>query len=166
MKIFKLLFPAILLILVINSCNDEEIDKQKPEIDIDIQGAFPVNCDTIYFGEAFNFKTLFKDNVELGSYKAFSIDIHNNFDLHSHSTEVTECNFDTKKDPVNPFTFIQDYDIPEGVKEYETNLSITIPSGNDKGLYDDGDYHFFISLTDKEGWSAQMGLSVKLIHRE
>ena len=36
-------------------------------------------------------------------------------------------------------------------------------SGN--GLYDEGDYHFFISLTDKEGWSAQKGLSVKMLHR-
>ena len=150
---------------MINSCEKEEIDKQKPEIDLSIEGAFPVNCDTLYFGETFAFKILFKDNAELGSAKAFSIDVHNNFDHHSHSTEVTECSFDPVKSPVNVFTFIVDYDIPEGLKEYETNLSISIPPGNDNGQFDEGDYHFFISLTDKEGWSAQKGLSVKILYR-
>jgi hypothetical protein len=63
------------------------------------------------------------------------------------------------------YKFIQNYTIPEGSKEYDTNLSISIPSGNDHGEYDEGDYHFFISLTDKEGWSARKGLSIKILHR-
>jgi hypothetical protein len=105
---------------------------------------------------------LFTDNAELGSY---SIDIHNNFDHHSHSTEVTECSLDPIKDPVNPFLFIEDYNIPAGQSDYQTNMSISIPSSNGNGVYDEGDYHFFISLTDKEGWSAQKGLSIKMLHR-
>jgi len=121
-----------------------------------------VNCDTLYFGESFELKVLFSDNAELGTY---SIDIHNNFDHHSHSTEVNECDLGPIKDPVNPFTLIQDYSIPAGLKEYETNQSISIPSGNDNGSYDVGDYHFFISLTDKEGWSAQLGLSIKILRK-
>ena len=163
MKITRIITSLLFLLLIFNSCEKgEEIDKEKPSIDLTIQGAFPVNCDTLYFGEAFMLKVKFTDNVELGSY---SIDIHNNFDHHSHSTEVTECSLGPVKDPVNPFTFIQDYAIPEGLKEYETNVSITLPSENANGLYDEGDYHFFISLTDKEGWSAQKGLSVKMLHR-
>jgi hypothetical protein len=154
MKSYKFVFiPFILLILSI-SCEKGETDKQKPEIDLSNAGAFPMNCDTLYFGETFIFKVMFTDNAELGSY---SIDIHHNFDHHSHSTEVTECNLDPKKSPVNPFVFIQDYSIPGGLKEYETNLSINIPASNAKGPFDEGDYHFFISLTDKEGWSAQKG---------
>jgi len=151
------------LIFAFNSCKkDDDIDNQKPEIDLTIQDAFPVSCDTLYFGETFILKVKFTDNVQLGSY---SIDIHNNFDHHSHSTEVTECNLDPIKEPVNPFTLIQDYDIPAGQKEYETNLSITVPSSNSTGSFDEGDYHFFISLTDKSGWSAQKGLSIKILHR-
>lgn len=162
MKTIKIIIIPLLLLIVYNSCEkDEAIDKQKPEIDLDVKGAFPTNCDTLYFGETFTFKVLFTDNVELGS---FSIDIHHNFDHHSHSTEVTECSLDPVKDPDNPFKFIQDYAIPEGSKKYETHLSISIPSGNSSGLYDEGDYHFFISLTDKEGWSTQKGLSIKIFH--
>lgn len=152
-----------MLLVFFNSCEKgEDIDKTKPVIDLTIQDAFPVNCDTLYFGESFKLKMHFSDNSELGS---FSIDIHNNFDHHSHSTEVTECSMNPVKTPVNPFTLIDDYEIPEGLMDYETNIMIPIPSGNNEGIYDDGDYHFFISLTDKEGWSAQKGLSIKMIHR-
>lgn len=166
MKIIKFLPVIILLFTFIDSCKkEEEIDKEKPSIDLTIQDAFPLNCDTLYFGESFTLKVKFTDNAELGSIKAFSIDIHNNFDHHSHSTEVTECDLAPIKSPVNPFTSINDYDIPKGLKEYETNILITIPSGNEDGQYDEGDYHFFISLTDKEGWSAQKGLSIKILHR-
>jgi len=158
------ILPALFLILAfLTACEkDEAIDTEKPVIDLTIPGAFPVNCDTLYFGEAFEFRVLFSDNVELGSY---SIDIHHNFDQHSHSTEVTECNLDPVKAAVNPFVFIEDYAIFEGVNELETDRSISIPAGNGSGLYDEGDYHFFIRLTDQEGWSTQKGLSIKMVHR-
>jgi hypothetical protein len=163
MKSFKLLAGFIILSLFFVSCEkDEEIDTEKPVIDLTIPDAFPVNCDTLYFGESMVLKVVFSDNVELGSY---SIDIHNNFDHHSHSTEVIECNLDPIKTPVNPFLFIEDFDLPAGLQEYATNRSISIPSGNGDGLFDEGDYHFFISLTDKEGWSTQKGLSIKIFSR-
>jgi hypothetical protein len=163
MKKLGMFAIVLFFIFTFKACEKSgDIDNQKPVIDLSIQDAFPVNCDTLYFDEPFNLKVLFSDNVELGSY---SIDIHNNFDHHSHSTEVTECSLDPIKEPVNPFTLIQDYDIPVKLQEYETSLSITIPSSNTNGLHDEGDYHFFISLTDKEGWSAQKGLSIKILHR-
>ncbi|MCU4158333.1 DUF4625 domain-containing protein [Carboxylicivirga sp. A043] len=164
MKTLKALLIPLLLLTIFVACSDDdsEVDKEKPTIDLSIDGAFPVNCETIYFGEEFELKMRFTDNVELGSY---SIDIHNNFDHHSHSTEVTECELDPVKTPINPFVFIDDYTIPEGSDEYVTSLRIFIPANNDEGDYDDGDYHFFISLTDKEGWSAQKGLSIKMRHR-
>lgn len=149
--------------LFFNACNkDNEIDTEKPIIDLSIRDAFPLNCDTLYFGESFKFKVLFTDNVELGSY---SLDIHHNFDHHSHSTEVSDCQLDLKKNPLNPFVLIQDFEIPNGLKNYETSQIISIPSGNGNSLYDEGDYHFFIRLTDKEGWSDQKGLSIKMVHR-
>ena len=153
---------SILLLFVVACSDESEVDTEKPVIDISFSGAFPTNCDTIYFGEPFVMKMKFSDNVELGAY---TINIHNNFDHHSHSTEVTACNPDPDKDPVNPYVSIDDYSIPEGSKEYETNLTISIPESDGVELYDDGDYHFFISLTDKEGWSTQMGLSIKILHR-
>ena len=156
------LFLLIVSFTAFLSCEEDSKDDVKPTIDLSVSGAFPVNCDTIYFGETFTLKVLFTDNVELGS---FSIDIHHNFDHHSHSTEVTECNSDPDKEPVNPYVFIQDYDIPQGLIEYETNLEINIPSTENSVLLDEGDYHFYISLTDKQGWSEQKGLSIKMLHR-
>ncbi|MBN2775638.1 MAG: DUF4625 domain-containing protein [Prolixibacteraceae bacterium] len=161
MKKYKIQFLMLVLMFFIYSC-EEEGDKENPVIDIGIENAFPQNCDTLYFGEAFTFKVLFTDNVELGSY---NIDIHNNFDHHSHSTEVTECSLDPVKEPENPFRFIQDFSIADGLREYETNLSINIPDGNSEGLFDEGDYHFLVNLVDKEGWTSQVGLSIKILRR-
>ncbi|WP_321995478.1 DUF4625 domain-containing protein [Draconibacterium orientale] len=163
MKKANFLISFLMLFLLLGACSEsEKPDQEKPTIDISFSGAFPTNCDTIYFGEPFVLRMKFSDNLELG---AFSIDIHNNFDHHSHSTEVTECDLNPIKDPVNPYVSIMDYSIPEGLKEYETNLTISIPESDGIALYDEGDYHFFISLTDKEGWSAQRGLSIKMLHR-
>jgi hypothetical protein len=72
---------------------------------------------------------------------------------------------DDVKEPVNPYVSIEDYDIPEGLDAYETLLEITVPNGNSAGEFDEGDYHFFVSLTDNEGWSAQKGLSIKILRR-
>jgi len=163
MRNLTLIFILFLSLIVLYSCQKDEIDKEKPVIDLTIPDAFPVNCDTLYFGESFTLKMSFTDNTELGS---FSIDIHHNFDHHSHSTEVTECELDPVKTPVNPFLFIQDYDIiPYSLNEYVTDVTILIPSGDNEGMFDEGDYHFYISLTDAEGWSTQKGLSIKILQK-
>ena len=160
----KAFFGGLLLfaIAALNSCNNQEIDDEKPEIDLSGADVFPANCDTLYFGESFTIKIHLKDNVELGSY---SIDIHNNFDHHSHSTEVTVCEMWPVKTPANPFVFIADFDIPAGSTDFVTAETINIPAGNGNGAFEEGDYHFFISLTDKEGWSIQKGLSIKMLKR-
>lgn len=162
MKFLKIFLLTAVVSISMISCNENEIDTEKPNIDLSIADAFPINCDTIYLGETFTMKLKFTDNVELGSY---SIDIHNNFDHHSHSTEMSSCEFDPDKQAVNPYKTILDYEIEDGLKEYETNLEIEIPSSNANGDFDEGDYHFFISLTDNEGWSAQKGLSIKMLKR-
>lgn len=162
MRKYRYILYSLLLFIAFSACDQGKgIDTEKPQIDNNFAGAFPVICDTIFFGESFDFKVLFSDNVELGSY---SISIHNNFDHHSHSTEVSECSLEAIKDPINPYVLIQDYNIPPGLAAYETDTSIAISSSNENGNYDEGDYHFFISLTDNEGWSAQKGLSIKMLY--
>lgn len=161
-KTNRILLFTVFFSLLFAGCSNDDIDSEVPVIDISANDAFPINCDTLYFGEPFTLKIHLSDNQELGS---FSIDIHNNFDHHSHSTEVTECSLNEVKDAVNAYTYIEEFDIAEGLSDFDTNLEIDIPSGNDEGNYDEGDYHFFISLTDKEGWSAQTGLSIKMMYR-
>jgi len=162
MKKIPLLLLGIVMVLSVISCKKTEIDDQKPVIMASGNSSFPVNCDTLYFGESFTFSSLFTDNAALGSY---SLEIHQNFDHHSHSTEVSDCTMNPVKTAVNPYQFIMDYSIPEGMMEFTASDIITIPAGNQKGAFDEGDYHFYISLTDKEGWSVQKGMSIKILSR-
>ena len=164
MNTSKIIILLVVLSVLLNACQDDEkpsIDTEKPLIDLTIINAFPTSCDTLYFDEPFTVKALLTDNVELGS---FNIDIHNNFDNHTHSTEFEQCTLGAIKDAVNPYVYIQDYTLPV-TNEFTTDVSMTIPSSDGIDLYDEGDYHFQIRLTDKEGWSTMKGLNVKLLRR-
>ncbi|MGE4434181.1 MAG: DUF4625 domain-containing protein [Bacteroidales bacterium] len=166
MKPIGILFLLTSLIAVLTSCDpDTDIDSEKPTIDLTYPETFPLNGDTLYFGSTATIKLRLQDNNQLGSTRSLSIDMHHNFDHHSHSTEVDESNLDTAKSPVNPYVFIQSYDLPPNLNSYDTEIQINLPKQNEAGLYDSGDYHFFISLTDAQGWSTQKGLSIKIVHR-
>lgn len=148
---------GILSLAFISACSSDnaEIDTEYPVINIAASDAFPIQCSTIERGKTFIFKATFTDNVELGSY---SLDIHHNFDHHTHSTEVNTCETEAVKKPVNPMLFINNYTIPTGLKTYEATAQISIPAD-----VDPGDYHFMIRLTDKEGWQTLKGLSIKIL---
>jgi hypothetical protein len=150
--------PVLSPCAFLGGCNhgDEDTkDMQKPVIEMSGSGYFPQNCAALKRGERFTFRAKFSDNVELGNY---NIEIHNNFDHHSHSTGSEECEADAKKTPVNAWVFNQDYPIPAGVKEFEANSEITVPA-----TVDAGDYHFMVRLTDKSGWQQLVAVSVKII---
>jgi hypothetical protein len=147
----------IVSILITGSCDNNTKDEELPVIDMSAQDAFPLNCTTVYRGESFTFKARFTDNVELGSY---SIEMHNNFDHHTHSTSVVECELSPIKTAVNPLLFINEFSIPQGLKDYTATVTINVPA-----TVDTGDYHFMIRVTDKSGWQAFEGISVKVANR-
>ncbi len=163
---FKNISTGIWLLLfsigAVTACEQSEKDTEKPVIDLSVAGAFPLNCDTLWFGEPFTFVAQLSDNIALGAY---TIEIHHNFDHHSHSTEVSTCALLPKKIAINPYHYIQDYEIPSGLNSTRAELQLVIPITGQKGNFDDGDYHFYIGLTDQEGWSAQRGLNIKILHR-
>ncbi|MET0574047.1 MAG: DUF4625 domain-containing protein [Pedobacter agri] len=144
-----------LSVLLLSNCKKEteEIDTTYPEI-ISSATSFPQQCSVIKRGETFTFKTQVSDNVELGS---MSIDIHHNFDHHSHSTEVNSCNMEAIKTPVKPFLLIREVSIPAGQRNYEATASVNVPAD-----IDPGDYHFLIRVTDKAGWQTIKGISIKI----
>jgi hypothetical protein len=153
----KHIIISLLIIASFSACkkdNQETIDTEYPVIDVTATTAFPKQCSTVKRGEKFTFRAQLSDNSQLGS---VSLDIHHNFDHHTHSTEVESCNMDPKKTPVKPFLMIQSYSIPTGSKSYEVQQEITVPSD-----IDPGDYHFMIRLTDREGWQTIKGLSIKI----
>jgi hypothetical protein len=146
---------ALVLSIAAFRCDEMERDEVYPEIDMTGAGAFPGDCDTVFRGETFTVRAVFRDNAELG---AFSIDIHDNFDHHTHSSSSVICDQDEDKEPVNPFIFIRDYDIPVGLTVFDAQEAISIPAG-----VDPGDYHLMIRLTDAEGWQTLKGISIKVL---
>ncbi|WP_207515275.1 DUF4625 domain-containing protein [Longitalea luteola] len=153
----QLTLIGMLVAMTIAGCSkdaNEEPDTEYPAIDISAN-TFPQQCSEIKRGETFTYRVRFSDNRELGS---SSVDIHHNFDHHSHSTVIEPCNLEPKKTAVKPFLLIRTYDIPAGLKTYDLNQQIQVPAD-----VDPGDYHFSIRVTDKEGWQSIKGLSIKII---
>ncbi|RYY56039.1 MAG: DUF4625 domain-containing protein [Chitinophagaceae bacterium] len=149
--------PVFLTLLVFAGCskdNDNAPDTEYPVIDVTATGSFPTQCSEVVRGRPFVFRAIFSDNNSLGS---TSIDIHHNFDHHSHSTEVNDCDMDPKKTPVKPFLLVKTFPLPAGSTTYQINEEILIPAD-----IDPGDYHFLIRLTDSEGWQTLKGLSMKI----
>lgn len=156
MKIINLCTAGILCLLLSNCSKDktEPIDTIYPEINVSAQNAFPKQCSVLKRGEKFTFRASVSDNVQLGS---LNVDIHHNFDHHTHSTELEECDLAPIKQAVKPFLLIKNIVIPKGLKTYEVSSEIEIPAD-----IDPGDYHFMIRLTDQEGWQTIKGLSIKI----
>lgn len=156
---------AAFLMLTVVSCNkdDEKTDTEKPVIDLSFDGTFPVNGSHLHFGEKAVVKFRLTDNSELGS---FSINIHDNFDHHSHSTEEEGGEHHHHHDEDgegDAFYFSKDYEIPSGQKEYIVNEEIVIPSASDDGdAFKGGDYHFQITVIDKAGWSSFKALEIEI----
>jgi len=128
--------------------------------------ANPINCQEYQPGEVIPFRYIFEDDVELGS---FNIEVHSNFDHHSHSTEAddhdhegAECEEHNHEhgggEPEGDgeaWYFNKDYSIPAGQKTYEARLDIPIPANAKHGAY-----HFMVKLTDKAGFSTHKALSI------
>lgn len=155
-------FPVFLFLLItgisIGGCSDDDKDDLYPVIDMTGESAFPVNCSVVHPGESFKFRAVFTDNRELG---AFSIEMHNNFDHHTHSTDVVNCEMEDDKNPQDPFKLIGEWDISAGIDYYEADVEIFVPAGKDTG-----DYHFMVRLTDASGWQTLKGISMKIQAKE
>jgi len=146
----------LLLVVGFTSCQskEDEIDTQPPVIDMAFADAFPQQCEVLQRGETYSIVALFTDNFQLGSY---SLDIHHNFDHHTHSTDVIECERQPSKIPVNPWLIIEGHEIPSGQRHYQVSLPLSVPTD-----VDTGDYHLMIKLTDKEGWQTIKGISISI----
>lgn len=93
-----------------SAADEAGADLEKPVI---ASGAVasPADCQVYHRGETVAVRYVFSDNVELGNY---NIEVHNNFDHHSHSTSAGDCDFDPKKQPVRPWVYNRSFAIPDG----------------------------------------------------
>ena len=154
-KISLSIIITVCLLLMIGACVSEhnEKDMVPPTIE-DSEDCYPQQCQSFFRGEVIPVRCLFADDNELGNY---NIEVHNNFDHHTHSTVAGECEMEEKKSPVNPWVYNKDYHIPEGQTAYQANLEIPIPTD-----IDTGNYHFVIRLTDATGWQQIKSVSISI----
>ena len=145
-----------LLLCALCACGSPSGDKDlvPPEIFPCGESTSPLNCQEFPRGGILPFSYVFSDDVELGS---FNLEVHNNFDHHTHSTEAGECRQDPVKQPVHPWIFNQDYPIPAGKTSYEAILRIPIPDD-----IDPGEYHFMIRVTDASGWQQLRSVGIRI----
>ena len=150
---------SILLLCALSACSgsDDDVQKDMQQPVISDQGitANPIDCQQYRRGDVIPFHYVMTDNQELGAY---NIEIHNNFDHHTHSTTAVECPMDEQKEPRNPWVFNRDYNIPAGQRTYVARHDIPIPAD-----IDPGDYHFMVRLTDRVGWQQLHAVAIKIL---
>lgn len=152
-RIFGFLLTIGMLTTACNKSDDTK-DMTYPVISNEGIKAVPSDCQEFLRGGTIHFCYVFSDDTELGSY---NIEIHNNFDHHTHGTSSVECDIDDKKDPISPWIYNQDFSIPTGTSSYTAQIEIPVPSDVDAG-----DYHFMIRLTDKAGWQQLKAMAIKI----
>jgi len=149
---------SIIILTTIMSCSNDDgndRDETKPTISINYNEGFPQACTQLERGQTYNFRAIVTDNVELASY---SLDIHHNFDHHTHDDQEAVCSLDPVKEAVNPMIYMENFLIEDGLTSYEINIEVTIPN-----TIDVGDYHCAYSVTDKTGWQSRTSIDLKII---
>lgn len=158
MKIILKYVFFLSLFAIITSCSSDDSndkDEEKPTININYTQGFPQPCVQLVKGETYNFRAQVTDNKALASY---SLDLHHNFDHHTHDDQEGECNLYPVKQAVNPYIYMENFTVPEGSTSYEINVSLTIPDD-----IDTGDYHCAYSVTDQTGWQSRTSIDIKIV---
>ncbi|CAM1363635.1 conserved exported hypothetical protein [Tenacibaculum litopenaei] len=147
---------ALFLLMILASCSSESEapDKEKPTISVNYQEGFPKSCTVLKKGQKYTVKVQTSDNIGLATY---AIDIHHNFDHHTHDDQGAQCTLSPVKTPITPFIFMQNYNIDGAPKSYEIQQELSIPSN-----IDSGDYHCQISVVDVTGWQRRTSIDIKI----
>lgn len=124
-----------LFALVSVSCKDSDSDTTKPVIALNE----PEEGEEIKIGADMHLEMDLSDDVML---KSYMIEIHNNFDHHSHgSTRAAAPNAETV-----PFSFNKSYDLSGKRTAHIHQHDVVIPANATPG-----DYHLMIYCTDASG---------------
>jgi hypothetical protein len=153
----KTIYLLIIVVLVSACIEKKDNEMEQPIVEL----LSPMPCDTLIFGESFRYRVKISDNTGLGN---ISMDLHHNFGHHSHGSHAS-CSMDIPKEAVNPYANNWIFSLPENKKEYIFDTLITLPERkNITTLYDFGDYHFHIYVTDNDGYQVFTSLDVKLFN--
>ncbi len=150
MKKIQYISAIILLFSIIyaSSCERNQADTQKPEIII----SGPEEEEVLYIGSEIHFEVDFSDDVELKSYK---VDIHSNFDGHTHKS--------SNADSV-AWSFQKSWNFDAGQKNAHIHHhEIVIPQEYLGKEISQGEYHFMIYCTDAAGNESWIAIPVKIM---
>lgn len=150
-----LLLPLFFVAISCSSNSSADVDEEKPTITVNYDGGFPQPCVELVRGETYEFKAKVTDNVALASY---SLDIHHNFDHHTHDDQGAQCEFDPVKEAVAPLTYMENFTIEGGPTSYEIIIPVIIPED-----IDTGNYHTLLSVTDQTGWQSRTAVDIKIV---
>ncbi|MDR2027577.1 MAG: DUF4625 domain-containing protein, partial [Prevotellaceae bacterium] len=132
---FSVICLTAICFLAFNACK-EDSDTVKPVINL----IEPEDGDSLHIGDDVHFKVEFSDNEALASYK---VDIHPNFDNHSHA--VTK--HDDDDDETVDFVYEKSWSTISGQKNASVHHhEIVIPENATPGHY-----HLMVYCTDAAG---------------
>lgn len=169
-NIFKCLNMALITVaatFIFTCCENKSKDTVPPQI---TEATFlPADCDIYYLGDTLLVHFDCSDDTELGNY---NIEIHNNFDHHTHGTSDVDCDevegeehhheegeeHEHEHEHVEgAWVYNQDFAIERGKKA--ATIDLAIPVSED---VKEGDYHFMLRLTDRAGWQAIKAVPIHL----
>ena len=155
----KIVICSLLLIVFVSSCIEEkDTETEQPILEL----LSPMPCDTLMFGDVYNYRVKITDNTGLGN---ISMDLHHNFGHHNHGAHES-CGLDATKNAVNPYSNSWIFSLPEEKKEYVFDTLLTLPAmKNDTTSFDFGDYHFHIYVTDNDGYQVFTTLDLKILNK-
>ncbi len=132
---------------IFSSCEKDEADTVQPVIEV----SGPEANEVLYVGSKIHFEVDFSDDVELKSYK---VDIHDNFDGHTHKSTKHEG---------TPWHFQQSWDFEAGKKSAHVHHhEIVIPTEIAGEEVATGDYHFMVYCTDAAGNESWVAIDVEI----
>jgi hypothetical protein len=153
-----IILPILLAPFFVACVDEKDTEELQPLVEL----LSPLPCDTLYFDEPFTFMLKIEDPSQSGL-GSLSFDAHNNFNHHSHGSHAS-CLMDDKKDADNPWEDVWIYTLPDDKTEHVFELEIIVPmQDDDDNLYDSGDYHFHIYVTNSEGYQAFTSFDFKLL---
>ena len=136
---FTLGIVSALFLVACEGEDDEPVDTTAPSITMEEPGQGEI----FDAGSTIHFDALFEDDVALGTYK---IDVHDNFDGHSHGREE-----------VAAFTYEESFDLTGTTDDVHEDITVTTDATA-------GPYHFIVEAIDAAGNTTTFadGSSVEL----
>ncbi|MCH4823877.1 DUF4625 domain-containing protein [Gramella lutea] len=148
MKDYLKILLVLLTVTVFTACSDDDdaLDSEKPTIMM----SEPEDGEEFEIGGELHFDIDLTDNQGLASYK---VDIHNNFDGHTHSV--------AKQQEEELWSYQETFQIAGNPTSFEAHEHIDIPEG-----IAEGEYHLGVVVVDAAGNQEEAFVEIMIGHHD